>query len=216
VAGILLAGLLVPRRLGMPMVLLIAGLGTFGLVGIAGLSIIDRYLLIPSLMVMIFAGVAFGGWTMLADGTARRVWAALFAVALVGGTAYTIANLNMIRFENELEFRERYRGDLMQVLDDPRVQAAMRCGPISTPNHKLIPDVRWITKLEEDQVIARSDRTQRRRIRRGVALYVTQRYALVRQAFVTPLDDPETQLPMKGFDRVVAHGYYGAYVRCPG
>jgi hypothetical protein len=216
VAGILLAILLVPRRLGMPMVLLIAGLGTFGLVGIAGLSIIDRYLLIPSLMVMIFAGVAFGGWTMLADGTARRVWAALFAVALVGGTAYTIANLNMIRFENELEFRERYRGDLMQVLDDPRVQAAMKCGPISTPNHKLIPDVRWITKLEEDQVIARSDRTQRRRIRRGVALYVTQRYALVRQAFVTPLDDPETQLPMKGFDRVVSHGYYGAYVRCPG
>jgi hypothetical protein len=122
----------------------------------------------------------------------------------------------MIRFENELEFRERYRGDLMQVLDDPRVQAAMKCGPISTPNHKLIPDVRWITKLEEDQVIARSDRTQRRRIRRGVALYVTQRYALVRQAFVTPLDDPETQLPMKGFDRVVSHGYYGAYVRCPG
>jgi hypothetical protein len=134
----------------------------------------------------------------------------------VVGVAYTIANLYMVRFENELEFRERYRDDLITLLDDPTVRAGMACGPVSTPNHKLIPDVRWITGLQEDEVVARSDRTERRRIRRGVALYVTQRYALVRQAFVTPLDDPETQLPMPGFTRVAGRGYYGAYVRCPG
>jgi hypothetical protein len=216
IAGIALALVLVPRRLGMPMVLLVVGLATFGLVGVAGLSIIDRYLLIPSLMVMIFAAVAFGGWTMLADGRARQAWMGLFAFAVVAGVAYTIANLNMVRFENELEFRERYRAELTRVLDDPAVRAGMACGPISTPNHKLLPDIRWITGLDEDQVIARSDRTQRKRINRGVAIYVTKRYALVRQAFVTPLDAPETQLPLPGFERVAGSGYYGAYVRCPG
>ena len=215
-AGLTLAALLVPRRLGMPAVLLAVGLATFGLVGIAGLSIIDRYLLIPSLMVMIFAAVTFGGWTMLEHGRARQIWTGLFVVALVVGVAYTIANLNMVRFENELEFRERYRDDLIALLDDPAVKAGMACGPVSTPNHKLIPDIRWITDLDEDQVIARSDRTRRKHVRRGVAIYVTRRYALVRQAFVTPLDDPETQLPMKGFTRVAGSGYYGAYVRCPG
>jgi len=215
-AGLLLAIVLVPRRLGMPFVLLAVGLGTFALVGLAGLSIIFRYLLVPSLMVMIFAGVAFGGWTMLSEGRARSVWRAAFAVALVGGLAYTIVNVNLVRFENELGFRERYRTELMAVLSQPAVRAGLRCGPLSTPNHKLIPDVRWVTGLGEDRVIARSDPEQAGRIGRGVALYVTDRYALVRQAFVSPLDRPETQLPLPGFRRVAGSGYYGAYVRCPG
>lgn len=215
-AGVLLAIALVPRRLGMPFLLLVVGLATFGLVGVAGLSIIDRYLLVPSLMVMIFAGVTFGGWTMLADGRARDVWRGLFAVAVIGGVAWTIVNLNLVRFQNELDFRKRYRGDLTRVLEDPAVEAGRRCGPISTPNHKLIPDVRWVTGLSEDEVIARSDDDQRGKFDYGVALYVTQRYALVRQAFVTTLDEPETQLPLPGFERVAGSGYYGAYVRCPG
>jgi hypothetical protein len=215
-AGIVLALVLVPRRLGMPFGLLAIGLATFGLVGIAGLSIIDRYLLVPSLMVMVFAGVTFGGWTMLADGRARSVWRGAFVIALIGGVAYTIVNLNLVRFRNELDFRERYRTDLVNVLAHPAVRAGLRCGPLSTPNHKLIPDIRWVTGLSEDQVIARSDDSQRDRIDRGVALYVTGRYALLRQAFVSPLDEPETQLPMPGFRRVAVSGYYGAYVRCDG
>jgi len=214
--GLLLAVALAPRRLGMPFLLLVIGLATFGLVGVAGLSIIDRYLLVPSLMVMIFAGVAFGGWTMLADGRARTVWRAAFVVLLIGGVAYTIVNLNLVRFRNELDFRERYRADLINVLADPAVKAGLRCGPLSTPNHKLIPDIRWVTGLSEDEVIARSDDSKGDRIDTGVALYVTGRYALLRQAFVTNLDATETQLPMPGFQRVATSGYYGAYVRCPG
>ncbi|MFL5846499.1 MAG: hypothetical protein ACJ762_17580 [Solirubrobacteraceae bacterium] len=213
--GVLLALVLVPKRLGMPFTLLVIGLATFGLVGVAGLSIIDRYLLVPSLMVMIFAGVTFGGWTLLADGRARTIWRALFVVALIGGVAYTIVNLNLVRFRNELDFRERYRTDLKAVLRDPAVVAGLRCGPLSVPNHKLIPDIRWVTGLDEDHVIARSDDKERKRVDRGVAIYVTGRYALLRQAFVSPLDEPETQLPMTGFRRVATHGYYGAYVRCP-
>ena len=39
------------------------------MVGVAGLSVIDRYLLVPSLCVMIFAAVFIAGWTMLREGT---------------------------------------------------------------------------------------------------------------------------------------------------
>jgi len=144
------------------------------------------------------------------------VWTGLFGLAVIGGIASTLINLNLVDFQNELAFRGRYRGDLTRVLADPAVRAGLRCGPLSTPNHKLIPDVRWVTGLPEERVIARSDPQQRRRIHRGVALYVTERYALVRQAFVSPLDDPATQLPLPGFHRVAGTGYYGAYVRCPG
>src|SRR5206468_2646173 len=40
--GLAIALLLVPRRLGMPLVMLAIGLATFGLVGLGGLSIINR------------------------------------------------------------------------------------------------------------------------------------------------------------------------------
>jgi hypothetical protein len=74
--GVALAVVLVPKRVGVALALLVAGLATFGLVGLAGLSVIDRYLLVPSLMVMVFAAVTLAGWTMLRDGLARRAWAA--------------------------------------------------------------------------------------------------------------------------------------------
>ena len=49
-AGLVLAVALTPRRALMPLALFGAGAGTFAMVGIAGLSVIDRYLLVPSLM----------------------------------------------------------------------------------------------------------------------------------------------------------------------
>src|SRR3954471_739151 len=63
ILGVVIAVLLAPRRARMPLALLVIGLGTFVLVGLAGLSVIDRYLLVPSLLVMVFAGVSLGGWT---------------------------------------------------------------------------------------------------------------------------------------------------------
>jgi hypothetical protein len=214
--GLVVAIALVPRRLGLPLILLAIGLATFGLVGLAGLSIIDRYLLVPSLMIMIFAGVAIGGWTMLEPGLVKQLWTAGFGVVVVAAVVFTATNVNLVHFRTELSFRVHYRGDLERILHDPRVEAGLRCGPLSVPDHKLIPDVRWVTGFSERRVIARSDPRERRRIRRGVAIYVTDRLAVVRQAFVTSLDDPSIQVPMPGFFRVATAGYYGAYVRCPG
>ena len=47
ILGVVIAVLLAPRRARMPLALLVIGLGTFVLVGLAGLSVIDRYLLVP-------------------------------------------------------------------------------------------------------------------------------------------------------------------------
>ena len=73
--GLVIAIVLTPRRARMPLALLVIGLGTFVLVGLAGLSVIDRYLLVPSLMVMVFAAVALGGFTMLQHGARATAWA---------------------------------------------------------------------------------------------------------------------------------------------
>jgi hypothetical protein len=215
ILGIGIATWLTPRRIAMPTALLVIGLGTFGLVGVAGLSVIERYLLVPSLMVMVFAAVTIGGWTMLEEGNRlRRAWAA-GAVALVAfGVVFTATRVHLSSFVNELKFRGASHQSLERMLANPALQAGRRCGPVSVPNHKLIPDTRWVLNADADAVIARSDPRQARRIHHGVALYVTNRLALLRQAIVTPLDDPLDSVPMAGFTFVGSSGYYGAYVRC--
>lgn len=216
VLGVLLAVLLTPRRMWMPLALLVVGIGTFFLVGLAGLSVIDRYLLVPSLMVMIFAAVTLGGWSMLQPGRLRTAWM-VGAVALVGyGAAYTASHVNFRTFTNELEFRGDAHAALKRTLAAQQLPAGRRCGPVSTPNHKLIPDVRWILDAKQSEVVARSDPDQGARARRsGAALLVTNRSALLRQALVEDSDRPEDNLPPAGFEGPYGtSGTYSIFTGC--
>jgi hypothetical protein len=226
-----IATALVPRRIVMPLVLLVVGIGTFGLVGAGGFSVIDRYLLVTSMMVMIFCAVALGGWTMLREGTfLRRAWAIAAALLVVYGVAFTATRVNVDRLDNELVFRGDAHAALHDVLNDPAVRAGLRCGPVNVPNHKLIPDIRWISDLPDREVLARSetaydgpDRARRRAAERtgrriaagGVSIIPHQRAALFRQALVEETDDPATVLPLPGYERRAVSSYYAAYVRCP-
>jgi hypothetical protein len=217
IAGLMIATYLTPKRLGMPLILLVVGLGTFVLVGLAGLSIINRYLLVPSLMVMIFAAVTLGGWSMIEPGRIRTAWIAAAGAVVVFGVIFTATHVRLTRFDSELGFRKHYHASLEQLVDDTKVRDAIaRCGPVSLPNHKLIPDVRWLAHLSSRDVIARSDPRQAERIKQGVAIYVLDRYAIFRQAFVEDSDESLDQVPLRGFVPLKATRYYSAYVRCSG
>ncbi len=213
-AGVVLAVVLTPRRALMPLVLFAIGAGTFALVGLAGLSVIDRYLLVPSLCVMVFAAVFIAGWTMLEPGTNwRRVWMLGAAAVVIFGVVFTATRVNLTQLRNELRFRGDAHVALEQVLHDPDVVAGLRCGPVYVPNHKLIPDVRWILDSSQSDVIARSSR-EIGDPSRGVVILVHNRPALFKQAFVTDDDETADNLPPAGFVRVATSQYYGAYARC--
>ena len=230
IVGLCLAVTLVPKRSAVPGALLGVGIGTFLLVGLGGFSVIDRYLLVASMVVIVFCAVALGGWTMLREGTrARRVWATLAALVAAVGATITAIYVDPDRLRRELTFRADSHPALHDVLEHPRVVEGRRCGPISVPNHKLIPDVRWILDAPDGAVVARSEAlrstgTQRRlaaarrlraRIDRGgVAIYPNTRSAVLRQALVEASDNAFTQLPLAGYERVAVSDYYSAYVRC--
>jgi hypothetical protein len=223
IVGLCLAVALVPRRAAVPGALLGVGIGTFLLVGLGGFSVIDRYLLVASMVVIVFCGVALGGWTMLREGTrARQVWMGTAALVALAGATITAIVLDPDRLRRELTFRADSHPALHEVLEAPAVRAAMRCGPVSVPNHKLIPDVRWILDLPDGAVVARGDALRRpgldpvqRRIERGgVAIYPNQRSAVLRQALVEESDDAFTQIPLAGYRRAAVSDYYAAYVRC--
>jgi hypothetical protein len=213
-AGLVLAIVLTPRRALMPLALFLAGIGTFALVGLAGLSVIDRYLLVPSLCVMVFAAVFFAGWTMLRERSAwRRLWATAAAALVVFGVVFTATRVNLDALQNELRFRGDAHDALVGVLRDPAVVSALRCGPVYVPNHKLIPDVRWILDRSSTGVLARSSKDVGEP-RTGVTIVVHNRPAIFKQALVTDNDDPRDNLPPAGFTRVATSQYYGAYVHC--
>ncbi len=215
IAGFVAAVWLVPRRALMPAALWLIGTGTFVLVGVAGLSVIDRYLLVPTLMVMVFAAVALAGWTMLREGLLiRRLWAVAAAALVIYGVAFTVTRVSFHNFDGELKLRGNSHRSLVDLLDQPAVRAARRCGPVSTPNHKLVPDARWILGASASEVVPRADDTEAQRVKKGVSIFVVDRGALLRQALVADTDDPFDNLPLPGFRRLAFTSYYAAYVRC--
>jgi hypothetical protein len=241
--GIVVGVLMTPRRMLMPLALLIAGLGTFIAIALAGASVIERYLAVPALALMVFAAVAVGGWTMLVPGWVRTVWGVGAGLVVLLGVVFTAGHLNLSRFDNELRFRGQAHKDLTEVLKDPKVQAGLRCGPLTGPNHKIVPDSRWIAGLGDGQVLARewvgrieqqqadaaagkredgkpvkhpsrADLARARSTDKGVAIVVTSRFAIFKHAWSDTSDDPLIQVPPAGFDRVKTTRFYSAYVRC--
>jgi hypothetical protein len=212
--GVALALARWPRRARVPLALLAAGSATFALVGLAGLSVVFRYLLLPAVVLLLFAGLAAAGWTLLEPGApARRAWALACAVAIGAGTAYMAVHVSPGNFTTELDFRRDSHAALVALLRDPAVRAARRCGPVSLPNHRLVPEVRWILRAGPGDVVARSDRAQRRRVRRGgVAVYATSPTAFRRYGF-SP-DRVTVALPLRGYRRAATTAHFGAYVRC--
>ena len=213
VAGLAVAVWATPRRSAMPLVLFATGLGTFVAIGIAGLSVIERYLTVAALALLIFAAVGVAGWTLLVPSRVRSAWLGVSALLVVGAVVFTATRVDPGRFQSELEFRGDSHDALERVLRHPEVRAGLRCGPLTTPNHKLIPDARWIAGLPYDRVLARVD-PEVRGIERGVALYATSRAALFRHAFSNPADPVLAQVPPPGFRRVATSEHYAAYVAC--
>jgi hypothetical protein len=198
--------------------LFLAGAFTFVATGLAGLSVIVRYLLVPSVMLTLFASVALGGWTMVPRRTRlRRAWAVGAAVLTLAGLAYTAYRPpSLERFNNELSFRGEQGRSLHRLLETGPVERGLRCGAVSVPTHKLIPDARWVLDLGEDRVVARSDpsRASQRKARYGVAIFPVGRTNILRTGFAVNTD-AITQVPAPGFTRVATDKYFAAYVRCP-
>jgi len=213
IAGLVLAVALVPRRAAMPLVLLGSGIGTFVLIGVAGASVIERYLAIAAVALLVFAGVFLGGFTMLRPGRLRTAWMAGSAALVLFGVVFTATQVRLDYFDSELSFRGAAHDDLVAVLGSPAVQEGLRCGPLTVPNHKLVPDSRWILDAPRDRVIPRAD-PNARRPRRGVALVVTSRFAVFKHAWSNEGDSPLIQSPPAGFERVASGDFYAAYARC--
>lgn len=219
VALLALAGLaLAVWRLGwarsrVPLALLGAGVATFLGTGVLGLSILPRYLTVPAVAMCVFAGYALAGFTTLQPGDPlRRRWQRASTAAAVAGAAVVVVLApSLARVSAELRFIRVSHHGLVALLDDPRVRSGLRCGPLTFPNYRLVPDARWHLDLPRGRVTARSAR----RRPYGVAIFALTPKGLRRFGFADGASSA-TNIPDPGYAPLARNDRFSAYARCPG
>ena len=148
--------------LHVPLALFGAGVLTFVATGVAGLSVLPRYLTVPVVAVCIVAGYGALGFTTLEAGALREWWRrAAIGAAVLGAVFVAIKAPVVNRLVAELRFIEGTHSGLRAILDDPAVRRDMRCGPLTFPTYRLVPDARWMLDLPAARVGARSARRPR-------------------------------------------------------
>ena len=213
-----LAGLLLAwrrregRELHVPLVLLGAGVASFVAGGLAGTSLLPRYLTVPAIALAVFAGYAIAGWVALPkESSVRRRWSIVVGVLAVCGARVRRGAPDGRRpVHHRAALHRRGARRPAPALESPQVRAGRRCGPVTLPNYRLVPDARWILDASRGEVGARSAR----RRAHGVALFYADRKTLKRYGFAAG-SSPSTNAPDAGYVFAGRHGRISVYVACP-
>jgi hypothetical protein len=145
--GALLALWLLRRRALVPLAMVVIGTVTFFMISAAGLSVIPRYMLIPSIWLTLSVGVALGGWTLVMDRRLRRgaIGLAFLSLALIAWRSPDYVN-DARKLSDQANFVKEQQHTLQDLIANPRVQRYLHkptCNPITMPTHSSIPVLRY-------------------------------------------------------------------------
>ena len=111
--------------------------------GIAGLSLLGRYLFLAGAMLALFTAVACLGWMELPVGAqGRSLWRVVGLVALAGIVVFFPAQQvhRLTALRTDIRNRDRVQSDLRKVAQTTQAKAVLRaCGPVFVPNHRPVP-----------------------------------------------------------------------------
>ena len=91
---------------------------------------------------------------------------------MVGAIGLLILAPSLTNVREELRFIRATHDSLVALLDDPAVRAGLRCGTLTFPTYRLVPDARWHLPDARDRralgpaarhAASRSSRSARRR-----------------------------------------------------
>jgi hypothetical protein len=220
--GCLLAIYLLRRRIALPAALMGIGLGMFLVIAAAGLSVIPRYVAVPSILFNVGVAVALFGWTLVSDRRARRaaIGLALVSLALVAWRAHDLFNDGKQLSQQTLFVKHQHR-DLKAILQDPAVAPLLgRCDPVTVPTHSAIPVIEYETGLPKSAIqasIAQSGPPDHGLLLIGVSF----NFEPAAQRSVTASSQSSARrwwsnYPLSTFKEIASNPYWTAYARCPG
>jgi hypothetical protein len=196
-----------------PAALAVLGGIAFIAIGIAGLSLLGRYLFLPAAMISIFFGFAALGWLGRPRDRVWRWWvagAAVLAVAFVGSTiSHQTDRLDRLR--DGVQLRGEIQDDLRDLTRSDAAEPLLeRCAPVYVPNHRPVPILSWyLDRPPEDFVSAQLEPPRR-------GLYVAPNTDEVAEKFVLDPRDPKRfEIPRQpaGFRQVAANESWVLYER---
>jgi len=211
-AGFFLALRYARDRARVPAVLALLGGLAFVVIGIAGLSLLGRYLFLPAAMLAVFFGYAAFGWRERPQGGTRSLWIGGAAVLLIAFVGSTISHQTdrLDRLRDGVQLRGAIQDDLRDLTrSDTGEPLLERCSPVYVPNHRPVPILAWyLDRDSEDFVSAQLERPVR-------GLYVAPANREVEEKFVLDPRDPkrvEAQVPA-GFVPVAGNESWVLYQR---
>jgi hypothetical protein len=151
--GTLSALWLLRRRAYLPVALMAIGLATFLAIAAAGLSVIPRYLAVPSILFNLGVALALTAWLVVPEPRRlHRLLLGLFVLTLLVGAWRAIPyEKDFRKLHGQETFVKAQHVGLKTILDDPRVVPLLTsCGPITTPTHSAIPVIRFQTGLPKE------------------------------------------------------------------
>lgn len=214
VAGFALAFWAYRKHMLMLAALAVVGVITYLLIAVAGLSVIPRYLVVPSL-VMCF-GVAFSlvGWERL-KGTPRRIGVGLAVLTLLLMIVRVPAYLDQLRGLNtSTDTISVSYSRVIDILNKPKVAAAIAaCKPINAFTHETVPIIRYELRAAKDEVPATTQLTSPPT--RGIQLLQTSALDPLQMTVVTRTTrKPWTGFHQPGFRFLGENRAWIAYTSC--
>jgi hypothetical protein len=125
---------------------IVAMTAIFALSPAFGLPLIGRYLRTPSVLLVLFYGLAVFGWTLLPRGSReRQIWTVIGVIAALASVAYLPHHVKMVASLKTRADREGgLYGDLRKLGESRKARAAFgRCPKLSAADHRPIPYLRW-------------------------------------------------------------------------
>jgi hypothetical protein len=220
--GCLMGVYILRKRVAMPAALVAIGVVLFLLIAAAGLSVIPRYLAVPSIVLDVGVAVALFGWTLIKEKRARRVAMAL-AVLSLGVLAWRSVDLvNDLRtLHAQTLFVKHQHQELKGVTQDPNVAGLLgRCGPITVPTHSAIPVLEYTTGLPKSAIQASI--AQKRPPDHGL-LFIGANFNFepAAQRSVTASSQASARqwwsnYPLSTFKLIAVTPFWRVYANCPG
>lgn len=242
------------RALLLPLAVLAAGAAGFLLVGALGLPLLQRYLLVPAVLVCVLAGVAGAvlvawargrrdpGGTLAApagsdddaqpgpgaDDASRSVETpalpsalrfgatAALVVGALGVVGYLAVKADSFRIVAQGVLREaRWQDEGAELLDDPAVVRASKCGPITLPTYRFVPELTLRADRSVGSIVSRSTALGGAGPQpTGVAIVIAgNRAAKVRLGWAAGVPRETNDVPT-GFSEIARRGPFVATARC--
>jgi hypothetical protein len=186
----------------------VLAVAAFCVLAAAGLPIITRYLLLPAIVLALFAGAGVFGWRDLLPGAQRTWWARFGALALAGLLVFVPAQVRAIdRLDDALAKQDAIQGRLGDI-----VRGGLPCDPVAVPNRRPIPLLAlWLEREPATMTDAQSAVPER-----GTYLY--PRTARVARDYILDARDRDRRVPPPpaGFRRLRENPDWLLFSRCSG